>query len=53
MVAAVLNIHIASNIKEQKKGEVVPMLNQAPRHDQVWWSEGVAPRTLDLGTSWK
>jgi hypothetical protein len=35
------------------KGKVVPVLNQAPRHEGVLGSGGIAPRILDLGTSWR
>jgi hypothetical protein len=34
------------------KGEV-SVLNQAPRHEDVLGSEGVAPRILNLGAVWK
>jgi len=27
-----------------EKGKVVPVLNYAPRHDDVWWSKGTIPR---------
>jgi len=29
------------------------VLNQAPRHENVWWSESVVPRILNLGTIWE
>jgi hypothetical protein len=32
------------------KGEVVPVPNLAPSHEDVWGSGGIAPRILDLGT---
>jgi len=28
------------------KGKVVPALNQAPCHEDDWWSGGIAPRIL-------
>jgi hypothetical protein len=28
------------------KGEVVPVLNLAPRHEDFWGSRGIAPRIL-------
>jgi hypothetical protein len=34
------------------KLEVVPVLNQAPRHKDALWSGGIAPRILDIG-NWK
>jgi hypothetical protein len=37
----------------QGEGKVFPMLNYAPRHEDVWRSEGITPRTLNLGTSWR
>jgi hypothetical protein len=33
--------------------KVVPVLNQAPRHEGVLESEGIAPRILDLGSRWR
>jgi hypothetical protein len=51
----------------KRKGEVVPVLNYGPRHEDVsiaqvikyeatktyWRSGGVASRILNLGTRWK
>jgi len=34
-------------------GEVVPVLNQLPRHENVWVSASIAPRILNLGTRWR
>jgi hypothetical protein len=34
----------------QGKGEVVPVLNDAARHEGVWVSGGIAPCILNLGT---
>jgi hypothetical protein len=31
------------------KGKVIHVLNQAPRHEDVWESGGIAPRILSLG----
>jgi hypothetical protein len=36
-------------IKLKFKGKVVPMLNYAPRHENVRGSGGIAPRILNLG----
>jgi hypothetical protein len=36
--------------KVKGKGNVVPVLNQAPLHEDVLGSGGTAPRILDLGT---
>jgi len=37
------------------KGEhkVVPVLNEAPRHEQVWEGGDLTPRILNLGTRWR
>jgi len=35
------------------KGKVVPVLNQATRHEDVLESGGLAPRILHLGTRWR
>jgi hypothetical protein len=35
------------------KGKVIPVLNQAPCHEGVLGSGGMAPRILDLGTRWR
>ena len=32
------------------KGKVVPVLNSAPRHEDVWNNEGIVPILLKLGT---
>jgi hypothetical protein len=37
---------------KEVKGKVVPVLNQALRHEDVWGSGCIDPRFLDLGTSW-
>jgi hypothetical protein len=29
------------------------VLNQAPRHEEIWGSGGIAPRILNLGTIWR
>jgi hypothetical protein len=31
--------------------KVVPVLNEGPRHEDVWRSGDIAPRILNLGTS--
>jgi len=31
----------------------VPVVNSAPRHEDVWVSGGIAPRILSLDTRWK
>jgi hypothetical protein len=31
------------------KGEVVPVLNQAPHNEDVWGSGCIAPRVINLG----
>jgi len=33
--------------------KMYPVLNLAPRHENVWASGGIAPRILRLGTRWK
>jgi hypothetical protein len=33
--------------------KVVPVLNQASRHEDVLGSGGIAPRILDIGTRWR
>jgi len=35
------------------KGEVFPVLNYEPRHEDVLRSGGIAPRVLDFGTRWR
>jgi hypothetical protein len=35
------------------KGKVVPVLNLAPRHEEVLGSGGIAPCILDLGIRWR
>jgi hypothetical protein len=35
------------------KGKVVPVLNYAPRHEDVLESGGIAPRILYLATRWR
>jgi len=30
-----------------------PLLNSAPRHEDLWVSGGIAPRILNLGTRWR
>jgi hypothetical protein len=39
--------------KGKGKGKDVPVLNLAPRHEDVLGSGDIAPRILDLGTRWK
>jgi len=34
-------------------GKVVPVLNQVPRREDIWRSEGGGPRILNLGTRWR
>jgi len=33
--------------------QLVPVLNQAPRHEDVLEVGGIAPRILDFGTKWR
>jgi hypothetical protein len=35
------------------KGKFVPVLNEAPRHEDVLGSGGIAPHIFDLGTTWR
>jgi hypothetical protein len=35
------------------KGKVLPVLSQAPRHEDVLGIGGIAPRILDLGIRWR
>jgi hypothetical protein len=37
-------------VKAEGKFKAVPVLNEAPRHENVLGSGGIAPRILDLGT---
>jgi len=34
-------------------GKVFPTLHKTPRHEDVWGSGGIAPRTLKLGIKWR
>jgi hypothetical protein len=34
----------------QAKGEIVPVLNYIPRHEEIWRSGDVTPHILNLGT---
>jgi len=36
-----------------QKGKVVPVLKLIPRHEDVLWIGGIAPRILNLGTRWR
>jgi hypothetical protein len=38
---------------ELGKDKVVPVLNEAPRHEDVLGSGGIAPHILDLGIRWR
>jgi hypothetical protein len=37
----------------KSKGKVVPVVNQALRHEGVWGSECTDPHFLGLRTTWK
>jgi hypothetical protein len=39
--------------RNQQLEALVPVLNQAPRHEGVLGSGGIAPRILDLSTRWR
>jgi hypothetical protein len=56
-LAHLIRVHATfQNAKDhdiKSKGKVVPVLNQAPRHEDVLGSGGIAPRVLDLGTRWR
>jgi len=39
--------------KGEGKGKVVPVFNEAQRHEDVLGSGGIAPLILDLGTRWR
>jgi hypothetical protein len=39
--------------KGKGKGKVVPVLNKAPRHEDVLGNGGIALRILDIGTRWR
>jgi hypothetical protein len=51
MSSVKIKIQCQGIIKGKRK--VVPVLNEAPRHEDVLGSEGTAPRILDLGTRWR
>jgi hypothetical protein len=36
-----------------KVKKVVPVLNEAPRHEDLWGSWSIAPHILTLGTRWR
>jgi len=38
-----------SATKVKGKSKVVSVLNSAPRHEDVWGSEGIVPRIINLG----
>jgi hypothetical protein len=44
---------VTYNIVRRVKGKVAPVLNKAPRHDDVWDGGGIPPRILNLGTRWR
>jgi hypothetical protein len=44
---------VNSKLKGKGKGKVVLVLNKAPLHENVLGSGGIAPRFLDLGTTWR
>jgi hypothetical protein len=44
---------ISEDLTWEGKGKVVPVLNYAPRHEDVLRSGGIDPRILDLGTRWR
>jgi len=35
------------------KGKVILLLNKLPRHEDVWWSGGIATRIRNYGTRWR
>jgi len=35
------------------EGKVVPVLNHAPFHEDVWTNEGIASRVLNIDTRWR
>jgi hypothetical protein len=39
-------------LKVEGEGEVVPVLNEAPRYEVIWGSGGIAPNIFNLGTGW-
>jgi hypothetical protein len=43
----------SEDLEVDGKGKVVPVFNQAPRHEGVLGSGGIAPCILDLGTRWR
>jgi len=40
-------------MKGKSKGKVIPVLNQARRHEDVWGSGGIVPRIFNLGARWR
>jgi hypothetical protein len=36
-----------------QKVKFVPVLNEAPRREDVMWRRDIAPRILDVGTRWR
>jgi hypothetical protein len=42
-----------SNQSLKSKGKVVPVLNRAPSHADLWQSGGIAPPIHNLGTRWR
>jgi len=42
-----------ATLSGEGRGKVVPVFNEAPRHEDVWGSGGIAPRILKHGTRWR
>jgi hypothetical protein len=49
-----LYLHLYGSLYRQLvNGEVLPVLHQVPRHEDVWGSGGIAPRALYLAARWR
>jgi hypothetical protein len=48
-----LYLYLNLNLYKYGKGKVVPVLNKAPRQDDVLGSGDIAPPILDLGNRWR
>lgn len=40
-------------IHKRDKGKVVPVFTEAPWHEDLWWSERIAPHISNIATRWR
>jgi hypothetical protein len=48
-----IKLNLSLRLTKYHAMKTYAVLNKAPHHEDIWWSGGIAPRILNLGTRWR